>query len=265
MKKLLFFSSLLVFVGCSKDSDGPQTTNLTVNFQHTVDMEELIMHPWGMCSQPAGEDCEPGHSCCGEVLNYTNAAGDNYNIEKLWYLISDIYLHSSDGSSKLLKEVHFIDAADHSTLTFDAGELDNGIYSKITFTMGLDSILNRDYNYVNESWDGIMSWTLGSGRYHYMKLEGSYDTITQGYKAHTGPTMAMDMSFDKEFDISLNVDDDLGDVNLSVNMEINNWFQNPNTISFHDFPNGMMDSMNMQHKFEQNGKSDVFSITTSNR
>ncbi len=263
MKKLLFFSSLLVFVGCSKDSDGPQTTNLTVNFQHTVDMEELIMHPWGMCSQPAGEDCEPGHSCCGEVLNYTNAAGDNYNIETLRYLISNIYLHSSDGSSKLLKEVHFIDAADHSTLTFDAGELDNGTYSKISFTMGLDTSLNTPNRYVNPQNNPIHKhlWWPGD-LYHYMKLEGSYDTITQGYKAHTGPTMAMDMSFDKEFDISLNVDDDLGDVNLSVNMEINNWFQNPNTISFDDFPNGMMENMNMQHKFEQNGKSDVFSITT---
>jgi hypothetical protein len=266
MKKLLFLSSLLLFIGCSKNSNGPQTTNLYIDFTHTVSGSDLIMYPFGSL---IGEECIEGHHCCGSGLNYTNAAGDNYNIERLWYLISDIYLHSFDGSSKLLKEVHFIDADDRSTFSIDAGELDNGIYSKITFTVGLDSNLNIDNKYVNQSWHDDMFWPntpmMGAGGYHYMKLEGSFDTVANKYNAHTGPTMAMDMSFDKEFDISLNVDDDLGDVNLSVNMEINNWFQNPNTISFHDFPNGMMGNMNMQHKFEVNGEVDVFSITTINR
>ncbi|MEE2700400.1 MAG: MbnP family protein [Bacteroidota bacterium] len=268
MKQLILLIALIVLIGCSKDTDRIQITNLSFNFEHTVGGEQLVMHPWGMCSQPAGEDCEPGHACCGEDLNYVNLAGDQYNIQTLLYVISDIYLHSADGGMQLLKKAHFVDGENPATLRFPAGELDNGSYSKISFTMGLSADRNIPGDYPDFP-DGF-SWPadpLGDPAltaYHYMQLEGAYDTITKMYNTHTGPLTGMDMSFNKEFDISLNVNDDLGDVAVFVNMELNNWYQNPNNISFHDYPNTMF-NVDAQHELKLNGETDVFTVTTTNR
>ena len=44
---------------------------------------------------------------------------------------------------------------------------------------------------------------MGSGGYHYMKLEITYDTINQFYNCHTGPTMGSDYSFNVELPLIL--------------------------------------------------------------
>ena len=61
------------------------------------------------------------------------------------------------------------------------------------------------------------------------------------------------------------MDDNLGDVHVYVQMELNNWYQNPNEISFASYGpagnNGIMQNMMMQHKLQANGEADVFTIT----
>ena len=260
-KKISLIIGLFIFLGCSTEEDKVKSTNLIITFSHTVAGETLVMYPFGCLD---GGYCIDGHACCIGGLNYTNSTGEPYNVETLKYLISNIQLHYVNGEKKVLKEVHFVNVTDASTLTVDLGELDNGEYTKISFTMGLDSSLNIDNRYVNESWDAAMEWPMNLG-YHYMKLEGAFDTITNGYLTHTGPTMGMDMSFNSLFDISLNVDDNLGDVHVYVQMDLNNWYQNPNEISFASYGpagnNGIMQNMMMQHKLQENGEADVFTIT----
>ena len=67
------------------------------------------------------------------------------------------------------------------------------------------------------------------------------------------------------FIISLNIDDNLGDVNIYINMEINNWYQNPNEISFASYGpagnNDIMQNMPMQHKLQANGAADLFTVS----
>ena len=52
-------------------------------------------------------------------------------------------------------------------------------------------------------------------------------------------------------------------------MEINNWYQSPNNISFASYGppgnNGIMGNMMIQHKLQENGQSDVFSLTINTR
>ena len=45
------------------------------------------------------------------------------------------------------------------------------------------------------------SITTQPGGYHYMKLEGFFDTISQSYRCHTGPTFGEDYSFELELPI----------------------------------------------------------------
>ena len=91
-----------------------------------------------------------------------------------------------------------------------------------------------------------------------MKLEGDYDTITQGYATHTGGTMGGDYSFNNNKNISLSVNDELGNISIDINMEINNWYKNPHTIMIEP---SIMGNQTKQLELQDNGNTDVFSAS----
>ena len=107
MKKILFITSLILitFSACEK----PTQTDLTINFTQTVDGAELTTNS----------------------MVYTNSAGENYDVKTLKYLISDITLHSNDGNTLLLDEIHFIDVSDASTFSFTVEDVPNNNYTSI--------------------------------------------------------------------------------------------------------------------------------------
>ena len=237
MKKILFITSLIAitFFSCDK----PTQTDLTINFTHTVDGIELTTNS----------------------MIYTNAAGENYDVKTLKYLISNITLHDDLGYV-VLKDIHFIDISDESTFSFTIENIPNNNYYAISYTMGLDTIKNINNSYINESYHSAMAWPeTNGGGYHYMKLEGSYNNDSTFYNTHTGGTMGNDYSFNNADNISLTVDDDLGNVSVNINMEINNWYQTPNQIEFSSYGIGIMMQMNIQMNIQMNGITDVFSVT----
>ena len=242
MKKIILpiLGCSLIFTACKKDN--PISTNLTINFTQTVDGVDLTTN----------------------TMIYTNAAGEDYSIQTLKYLISDITLHADDGNTLLLDEVHFIDISDASTFRFTYQDVPNNSYTAISFDIGLDSTKNSSNFYVNEDFHATMAWPepMGGG-YHYMKLEGAYINDSTFYNTHTGGTMGGDYSFNNSSSISLNVNNDMGDVTIDINMEINNWYQTPNEIAFSTYGMGIMMNMEKQMQLQDNGSLDVFSVTAS--
>ncbi|MDP7567407.1 MAG: hypothetical protein QF383_03365 [Flavobacteriales bacterium] len=231
---LLITAFALTFSSCKKDKS--IETNLEVNFSQTVNGESLEQN----------------------ALQYTNADGQDYSVKKLWYIISDITLHSDEGEN-VIKDYHFIDISNPSTLSFTINDLEDGNYTSISYIMGLDSTKNISNLYVNEAFHTTMFWPeMMGGGYHYMKLEGNFTNDTTFYNTHTGGTMGMDYSFTQNNVISLITDEKTLDVSLSINMEIKNWYQNPNTISL--TTDGIMGNMELQMQLKQNG-ADVFSTT----
>ena len=91
-----------------------------------------------------------------------------------------------------------------------------------------------------------------------MKLEGNFTNDTTFYNTHTGGTMGMDYSFVQNDVISLITDKNTLDVSMSINMEINNLYQNPNSITLST--DGIMGNKMIQMQIKQNG-ADVFSTT----
>jgi len=240
MKNKLLLISAIAFLFTSCDKEKAIATDITINFTHTVDASELM----------------------NNTMIYTNEAGENYDIQTLKYLISEITLHSENGSSLLLDEIHFIDISDESTFSFNYNDLPNNNYTSISFDMGLDTVKNITNKYVNDDFHLTMFWPEpNGGGYHYMKLEGAYKNDSTFYNTHTGGTMGGDYSFYNEDDISLTVDDDLGNVSININMEINNWYNSPNQIEFSSYGMGIMMDMTMQMNIKVNGSTDVFSIT----
>jgi len=204
--------------------------SLNINFKHYVDDIELIAN---------------------EMI-YTNPSNDNYSIQTLRYLISDITLHTNNGDETLLNEVHFIDISIDSTLILNIPQINYQNYTSISFTMGLDSIKNITNLFLNENFFPSFVWPefLGGG-YHYMQLEGDFNTVFNGYTTHTGGTNGIDFSFNKIFSIT-----DITDIN--INMEITNWYKNPEIFDL--TTDGIMGDINKQTILKANGIEDVFSV-----
>jgi len=255
MNKALLLISVITFLFTSCEK--PIPTHLTIHFTHTVD---------GVPLELTTNNAE---------LPYTNAAGQNYNVKKLQYLISNIDIHSESGNIDL-KDIHFVDAADPSTLKLDLGELGSGHHQELRFDLGLTSGANISNTYVNENFHATMAWPdMMGGGYHYMKLEGNFDNETTFYNTHTGPlpinyngsgTIINDWSityssgcpnFDES---SFYVSDGLGDVIITLNMELNKWYNSPDTISL--TADGIMGNEEMQIILSNNGHC-IFSNSVS--
>lgn len=273
MKRILLIAivSSILFLQCKKEE---KINKIVINFTQTVDGQILMMGAG--CTE--GGECLEDHSCCTDTLHpgmpYVNTSGEYYNIKTLQYLISDITLHSSEGNDIILNKIHFIDTEAPSTLSFISEEIGYGNYTGISYRMGLENAINITDRYIDDSQDfhGNMFWpTVMGGGYHYMKLEGSFhkDIISGGfqkenYNTHTGALqmmndpIRMDHSFSNTSNISLHLNDNIGNINIDINMEIHNWFQNPNVITMTN--NGIMGDMAIQMQLMENGMQDVFSV-----
>ena len=238
MKKLCTLALIIFFSSCEKNDS---STNLSIHFNHTVNSSTSLEL---------------------DSTSYLNSSSQSYTVNRLWYLISDLKLHKSNGELVDIEDIHFVDVNNRETTVIDFGTIDEGIYNMISFTFGLDSSKNVDNQYVNDSWHSDMFWPpmMGSGGYHYMKLEGTYDTINQFYNCHTGPTMGSDYSFNVELPIDFNTNDTEG-IMLNIIMNVNNWFENPNNFVLSS--NGIMMNMGAQMQLKQNGQADVFSSSVT--
>ena len=224
-------SSAINYLATAIINDGScEYLSVNINFKHYVDGTALVAN---------------------EMI-YTNQSNDNYSIQTLRYLISDITLHTNNGNTTILDEVHFIDISIDSTLTLNIPEINYQNYTSISFTMGLDSVKNITNLFLNENFFPSFVWPefLGGG-YHYMQLEGDFNTVFNGYTTHTGGTNGIDFSFNKIFPIT-----DITDI--TINMEITNWYKNPEIFDL--TTDGIMGNIDKQITLRANGIEDVFVV-----
>lgn len=235
-KILLFISVVIILASCTKDQE-PSITNLTINFTQTIQNEELSLGSF----------------------SYTNTQGQLYSVDRLWYIISNITLHTEDGISNLIRDAHFIDADNPNTQTLVINDLEKNNYTAISFTMGLDAIKNISNLYLNEDFHAKMFWPepMGGG-YHYMKLEGNFNNETTFYNTHTGGAMGMDFSFSNSNSVSLITDETTENMEISINMEIANWYKGSHSIALSN--EGIMGNTEIQAQLKANG-ANVFTTT----
>ena len=258
MKK--YFSILIItllFFSCKKEEGCTDPLALNYNALATIDDGSCNYTPIDLMIHFT--QTVDGNPLTVNEMIYTNQSNQQYSIQTLRYLISDITLHADNGNNILLDEVHFIDISIDSTLLLNIPTIENNNYTSISFTMGLDSIKNQTNSYLNENFFPSFSWPefLGGG-YHYMQLEGDFNTVFNGYATHTGPTDGIDFSFNTTFPLNINQTNNIRDV--YINMEITNWYQNPDIFNL--TTNGIMDDTNSQIILQANGIEDVFSVYT---
>lgn len=205
-------------------------------------------------------------------LIYTNEAGTKYSIKTLRFVISDVTLHAADGTTMELADLHYYTIADAATQSF---RVYNGIphkdWDRVTFTFGLDETKNVRDKYIDMfGFHQDMAWPIGMGAslgYHYMQLEGNYETtpgVTAGYTTHTGAHQLASDPVPLHYFINVEVDvpqthiheGGLGE--LTLHFDLNGWYKDHNLsdgddtlYNFKDLEGTMMGQMIMGNKDAQ--------------
>lgn len=245
-KKLLLVAIVCLFTlwSCTKDTTTVKpSSGYNMSFTHLVN------------GQPLQND----------LVQYTNANSDEYSVTKLEYFISDFTLYK-DGEDYNFSTDHYIDASVSSTLgfTLDA-TVEEGTYDSLSFVFGFSSAKMSSLNYVNPPASNMVWPTPLGGGFHYMKLEGKYDSLgtEKGYAFHVGPTMGNDNSFKVVLSGDpINVDQN-GNFTIEVAMNIDKWFETPTTFDLDSTAGGIMMNQALQQVIQANG-NDVFSLVSTN-
>ena len=249
---ILIILVLFMFTSCNNDKDVSQV-QITFKFSHNWD---------GTAVSNANFNS----------IIYTNANGEDLSITKLRYLISKITFEKSSGETFILDGYNLVDVTNNTNQSFTPiTTIPDGDYSKVSFTFGFDNDDNYNENYIDlnsASWN--VPELLGGG-YHYMQLEGKFidNTTTEtGYAYHTiravdnsGATQVFQDTF---FEIDVGAINITNNATFNIEMNIAEWFKNPNTWDLNVLNQMLMPNSSAQIMMYENGQN-VFNLESVNQ
>ncbi len=240
MKHLSKISVLLLVLlfGCKEeDVTDPVTGNLSLKFDHHVDGQVLSF----------------------EDTYYSNAAGNQYRVLMLKYLISGASLYK-DGKRTFRQTTppQVISGRYADTQTLLLKGVTVGHYDSISFSLGAV----REFNYDNAfelGYDDLgMYWpTSMGGGYHFMRFEGHWKDGADygGYAFHIGQNENL---ITTGFPVDVTIEQSVS-THLGVEMNLNEWFDNPHLYDLKIESGYTMGDTIKMNMLVQNGHN-VFSI-----
>lgn len=250
---LIILAFTLVFVACEKDNDDNISPVTAVNFK--------FIHKW--------EETEVSNSDFNSI-QFTNAYGNELSIEHLRYLISKIKLTKNTGEVITIDEYNLVDLEDANSLNFSTNQtVAVGSYSDISFVFGFTNEDNTDGTYADlnsATWN--VPAMLGGG-YHYMQMDGKYinsSNVESSYNYHairavdnpgSNPTFPQDTFFE----VSLGEITLTGATEITIAMNIAQWFKQPNTWNLNEYNQMLMPNSTAQILMYQNGQN-VFNLVS---
>jgi len=266
MRNIIIFLILctgIIFISCNDGTEvEPEREqdmgHLTLKFNHFVDGKPLIT----------------------DSMMYVNAAGNPYEINEVMYFISDVTLHKSDGTKKMLddwKDIHYVEIDIPSTITWNVfDDIPTGTYDSITFIFGIPEEKNKSFMFVNPPEDKMMWPDLLGGGYHYMMINGKWldeSNEEQFYNFHLGIGQLYKgdvIDYDSIYafvqnyftvslpDSSFSIEKD-NTKEIEIIMNIESWFKTPHNFDFNYWGGAIMEIQPAMQMGKENGY-DVFSI-----
>lgn len=174
---LLFACSAITIISCKEDEkvDPTGTTgSITIEYDNVVGDRDLKLN----------------------TDNYTNGAGETFNITKMNYYVSNIKLTKSDGSSYVVPKdssYFLIREEDKKSQEIKLKNVPVGDYIGISFVLGVDSLKcasdsKERTGVLDIASPDVMYWAWNSG-YIFLKLEGASPSSTTpngNYNYHIG-------------------------------------------------------------------------------
>lgn len=230
---LLVSIGLGLLIGCSPDDPvSPEDGNLTIAFSHKVDGDSLQFHS----------------------AYYTNAAGNEYRVTRLQYFVSGIELYRN-GQRQYLQdcEPYKVNAEKPEYCSFQVRGIPAGRVDSIAFCLGVVPEWNYSYSFQLLPEDIHMYWSpaLGGG-YHFLKFEGHWTDADQygGFAFHIGFNEYL---LHVGYPVNLEIPDG-GIADLHVEMNVNEWFNNPFQFNLRDGNGYTMGDSVLMYRLMENGK-----------
>ncbi len=190
-----------------------------------------------------------------DTILYHNEAGNEYSVNKLQFYLSGFEFRNAAGAHSYLDTVIYIESISGESINFQLKGLEFGNYTSANFYIGLDSSHNVSASLPNTVENLNMAWPqMMGGGYHFMKFEGNFLSggTSYGFAMHLGKNQNLvPISITKNFMVTSNTDI------LQLNMNMNEWFKNPETYDFNIDGNYSMGSDDAMLKLATNG-TDVF-------
>ncbi len=153
----------MIYAGCKKDEVNPnppaeEMASMSVEFDNIIGGQNLFLN----------------------TVNYTNAAGEQFNISLLQYFISNIKLRKTDGTYYTLNQdsSYFLIKESDPATRYARFKAPPGDYDQLTFVLGVDSLrstmdVSKRTGVLDPSggMDDGMYWGWNSG-YIFFKMEG---------------------------------------------------------------------------------------------
>lgn len=246
---------VILLCSCSEDDD------ISVDY---VSVKLNFSHSWGD-TEISSEDFDE--------LKFTTEIGDLLSIERLRYLISDITFTHESGIVTRLNDYNLVDVTNNEGLSFTSS---NGVlpgnYSSVSFRFGFSEEKNLDgaypdLNTASFNVPGENSTPNLGGGYHYMQFDGSYiDNLTNQSPFNYHVISAIDLTnLNDPVDTSLKINLGPlvigGSTNINIQMDVSEWFKNPNTWDLNENDINLMGNYGVQLLMNQNGAS-VFSLVS---
>ncbi len=241
MKRLFFLVTTLgvSLVSCNNTGNVPPAIDLHVSFSHVVNGSPVQL----------------------DALVYQNNLGQEFSLKTIKYFISRVKLYRAGNTVIALPDIHYVDIRLPETLNYTfAGKIPAGDYTGLSFVYGLIPEENISGRFTQPP-ESLMEWPepMGGG-YHYAKIEGVYRTPSEEgfFNFHSGMLdgVAYEIHVDRT-NQPFTLSEDKAVVNLQ--MEIQNWFQNPNDWDFAYYGPAIMGNHEAQKAIQENG-GDVFSF-----
>jgi len=169
---------------------------------------------------------------------YKNENGDSFMVSKFNYYISNVKLTGVSGTGNYAEpnSYHLVQESDASSQSFDMSNVPYGKYSSITFTIGIDSLMN-----VSGAQAGAldplngMFWDWNTG-YIMMKFEGTSpqakttNGVLQlhlgGFSGANSVVKTVTLSFDEPIQVGGNTP------HVHLTADVLALFKSPNKIDF---------------------------------
>ncbi|HEX2628910.1 MAG TPA: MbnP family protein [Chitinophagaceae bacterium] len=158
----LVFSASMFITSCEKNSPSPNNNNemvpVSVEFDNIVGGQNLFLN----------------------TVNYSNAAGEQFNISLLQYFISNIKLRKTDGTCYTIEQdsSYFLIKESDAATRYARFKVPAGDYNQLQFVIGVDSLrstmdISKRTGVLDPSggMDDGMYWGWNSG-YIFFKMEG---------------------------------------------------------------------------------------------
>jgi len=255
MKKFIFLILSIFLCNCKEEKE-------CCVFAREVEITLRFNHTWNET---------PISNADFNQLKFTNQNGETLSIARLRYVISNITLTDTNNNTRSFSDYNLVDVTNNKNLSFTLSKsIKTSNYKNIAFTFGFKDEDNVDgiYQDLNVANFNVPEKAGLGGGYHYMQFDGKYLNSNQqkspfNYHAIRAANKTQKNPWENLPDTSFTID--LGNItvekNTTININVNlaEWFTNPNTWNLNELNTVLMPNFEAQIRMNANGKS-VFSL-----